>query len=155
MSIYESLANALNVDIESEQAMLALDQLNIDTVMLEQLISERKRLFPSLSEFAKTVGMDEESIETFEVDPLDFSLAFVRLYALGVRAKIEHNVIIQSNQWHVAGGTNGVPPSDFGINRSTEPRIKQDMGLLLEKKVRQRFRNTPSTNTFRITERAA
>ena len=84
---FRDLASTNNPSIE-----LGVAQTARDFAMLEKLIDERKKRYPDISEFSGSLGVSEEKIEEFELAPDDFSVGFVRLYAIGVRAAIHHYV---------------------------------------------------------------
>lgn len=87
MRFLDDPADASNSSIE-----LGIAQTARDFAMLERLIEERKKRFPDLSEFSDSLGISEEKIEEFELAPDDFSVGFMRLYAIGVRAAIHYCV---------------------------------------------------------------
>lgn len=80
------------LDSDDPDIKLAESQVNHDLSMLNQLITERENRFPSVDEFSAESGIDKATLEDFEHDPLDFTLEFVRLYALSVGAEIHHHV---------------------------------------------------------------
>lgn len=80
------------LDSNDPDIKLAENQVNHDLSMLNQLITEREERFPSIDDFSTESGIDKETLEDFEHDPLDFTLEFVRLYALSVGAEIHHHV---------------------------------------------------------------
>ncbi len=87
MRFLDDLASVSDPSIE-----LGVAQTARDFAMLEKLIEERKKRYPDISEFSDSLGISEEKIEEFELAPDDFSVGFVRLYAIGVRAAIHHYV---------------------------------------------------------------
>lgn len=84
---FHDLASTNNPSIE-----LGIAQTARDFTMLERLIEERKKRYPDISEFSDSLGVSEEKIEEFELAPDDFSVGFVRLYAVGIRAAIHYCV---------------------------------------------------------------
>lgn len=80
------------LDSGDPELKLAESQVNHDLAMLNQLIAERESIFPSLDDFATESGIDKDTLDDFEHDPLDFTLEFIRLYALSVGAEVHHHV---------------------------------------------------------------
>ena len=92
MSIDQGLASAFGIDVEDPRVSLAVRQISNDEEFLSQLVDERKRKFPDLADFSHQTGIDLPTLGRFEHDPIDFTLDFIRLYALGVEAEITHTV---------------------------------------------------------------
>ncbi|APT85675.1 hypothetical protein [Corynebacterium aquilae] len=92
MSNLEKLAKIFNIDPNDDLTKLSIKQVSNDSKMLQTLIKLRKEKFAEISDFATHTGLTEDSIESFENEPVDFSLHFVRVYALGVEAEIAHHV---------------------------------------------------------------
>lgn len=111
---------------------LAIAQTDRDFAMLENLIEERKKQFPTLAEFSETLGVSEEKIDEFESDPDSFSVGFVRLYAIGVHAAIHHHietstVLEEKRGWerkmlmkYIKDNVTAVSPEAWTQYRSTE-----------------------------------
>lgn len=98
MSIDQDLATGFGIDMDDPRVGLVVRQLENDDEFLSQLVDERKRKFPDLADFSSQTGIDLKMLGRFEHDPIDFTLDFIRLYALGVEAEITHTVHTNSAQ---------------------------------------------------------
>ena len=92
MNSLDQLAQAMGVNVNDEPARLALRQIDNNSQMLSSLIKVRKAQFPVIEEFSAFTGIEVQALLSFENDPLDFTLAFVRLYALGIGEEITHHI---------------------------------------------------------------
>ena len=71
---------------------IASRQIELDRCMLDELIHVRKYTHPDLRTFSEYIGLDYEDVLDFELDPMDHSLHFIRIYACGLGVTINHFV---------------------------------------------------------------
>lgn len=88
----DSVTQMFGVKSTDPDLQLAEKQLDNDIEMLETLIAARESKYPVIDEFSKLSGIRRDYLESFEHDPVDFSLEFVRLYALSLGAEVTHSV---------------------------------------------------------------
>ena len=92
MTADDMLAQAFGVDLDDPVVELSWRQLNNDQKLLSILIQARRDHFPEIGSFAKEMGVELDILRKFENDPIDFSLDFIRIYALVVGAEVRHTV---------------------------------------------------------------
>ena len=86
------IAQFFDVDENSPETRLAVDQVSIDRDFLGDLVALRHRDAPDAEKFAATIGVELDELLYFESDPLDSDLGFIRLYALALGALLTHQV---------------------------------------------------------------
>ena len=88
----DSVTQMFGVKSTDPDLQLAEKQLDNDIEMLETLISAHQDRHPVIGDFSRLSGIHQDDLERFEHDPVDFSLEFVRLYALSLGAEVTHSV---------------------------------------------------------------
>lgn len=91
-NLSDSVTQMFGIESSDPDLHRAEKQLSNDVEMLETLISARESKYPAIDEFARISGIRRDYLERFEHDPVDFSLEFVRLYALSLGAEVTHSV---------------------------------------------------------------